>query len=129
MCLFCKHFFTFLVGVFEIEEWLNIKRQISSSVSVWESNDLFHSRLRLLFHVMHGMGGGGGGGDCKAIPFTVWLRMSLLSSNYSCLDFQVQWEWQESASTWRPYGRLENKVIEVRFGLHQWSQSRELVGM
>jgi len=27
----------YYVGVFEIEEWLNIKRQISSSVSVGES--------------------------------------------------------------------------------------------
>ena len=31
----------------------------------------------------------------------------------SCHDIQVLWEWQESASTWRPYGRLENKIIEV----------------
>ncbi len=54
-------------------------------------------------YVYHSGGGGGGLIVCCGFYY------------FECLVwFQVQWEWQESASTWRPYGRLENKIIEVR---------------
>ena len=62
-------------GIFEVEEWMIIRKHVSTSVS--------RSSLGLIM--------------CQLL--------SLL--------LQIQWEWQESSTTWRPYGRIENRIIEV----------------
>lgn len=33
---------------------------------------------------------------------------------------QVQWEWQDDGKSWRPYGRVESKIIEVGCGCGLW---------
>ena len=82
MYLFCDDDFA---GIFEVEEWMAVKKHGSTSVSGVLCISACCSD--------HG---------CVSI-----VRVCV------CVCVQVQWEWQESGTTWRSYGRIENRIIEV----------------
>ena len=71
-------------GVFEIEEIISSKRHIATTVSYMYD---YHAWQYDLHPVMW--------------PHPVmWLP-------------QFQWEWQDNEHEWRPYGKVENRIIEV----------------
>ena len=47
------------------------------------------------------------------VSFFVFLE-GVKGGEIESILLQVQWEWQESTSTWRHYGRIESRIIEVR---------------